>query len=308
LETVVVGTDVFLGGGHMEEATGHEDSRMFMKFNPNTMKISRLSKMKEYRNYVSLASYKENIYAMGGKDGLGQSLNSVEMYNINLNQWYKIRPMNIARSNAGAATLNGNIYVVGGLLADGMTPTNSVEVLSPATGEWRYINPMKVARYEVKAVVMDSKLYVVGGRDGSRGFRSGEVYDPQTQKWTDLPDMNISRHSHSLAVVQGKLLAIGGCTVANTAECTAKVEQLNLLTNTWETVEDLPCKRAALSSCVIDFNKLNEEARNTLRWKKSMSSDNAFMDVDDVNMVISDELFDTSSDTSFDEMEDESME
>jgi len=299
LDTVVVDTEVFLCGGHVE----HEDSRMFMKFNCNTMEITRLSKMKEYRNYVSLATHKGNIYAMGGKNQVNQRLNSVEMYNINRNQWYKIRPMHMFRSDAGAATLNGNIYVVGGF--DGNTPTNSVEVLSPISGKWSLINHMKVARSGVKVVAMDSKLYVVGGWDGSRRLRSGEVYDPETEKWTDLPDMNIPRSNHSLAVVQGKLVVIGGYTGNDT---TSKVEQLNLLTNTWEKVEDLPCKRSALSSCVITFNKLKEEVRNTLRLEKSeIASDDVdiFMDEDEDDLEISDEL---SSDMSFDESGDEMME
>ena len=57
MDTVVVDTDVFLCGGLIENVS----SRMFMKFNPNTMEISRLSKMKEHRNFVSLATHKENI-------------------------------------------------------------------------------------------------------------------------------------------------------------------------------------------------------------------------------------------------------
>ena len=48
-------------------------------------------------------------------------------------------------------------------------------------------------------------------------------------------------------------------------DTTSKVEQLNLRTNTWEKMEDLPCKRSALSSGLISFKKLGEEARNTLR-------------------------------------------
>merc|ERR1719250_479749 len=107
---------------------------------------------------------------------------------------------------------------------------------------------------------MDSMLFVVGGWDGKRRLRSGEVYDPETQEWTDLPDMCTPRSEHSLAVVQGKIVAIGGYTGE---DYTSKVEQLNLRTNSWEEIEDLPCKRSALSSVSISFNKLQEEARET---------------------------------------------
>ena len=85
-----------------------------------------------------------------------------------------VRSMHRARSDAGAATLRGNIYVVGGF--DGVAPTNTAEVFCPGTGRWGMISPMKVARSGVKVVAMNSLLlYVVGWRDGQQRLRSGEM-------------------------------------------------------------------------------------------------------------------------------------
>ena len=72
------------------------------------------------------------------------------------NQWSMVRSMNRARSDAGAATLKGNIYVVGEF--DGVAPTNAAEVFCPGTGRWSMISPMRVARSGVKVVAMNSKL------------------------------------------------------------------------------------------------------------------------------------------------------
>jgi len=271
-EALVVNTDIFLMGSDLSDLG---DPPVFMKFNPNTMEMSSLSKMKEDRDFFSFAILNDNIYVMGGEDDVG-ILRSVERYSLNRNQWYKMGPMNEMRCFAGAATLNENIYVVGGVTADS-TRTASVEMFSPVTGMWSYIKPMRVARAGMKVVAMDSKLYVVGGMGyGIERLRSGEVYDPETQEWTDLPETSIPRHLHSLVVVQGKLLVLGGGT--NDLQNTNMVEQLNLLNNTWEKVEDMPCERSSFGSCVISFNKLNEKARNALRWKKSE------MSVDEVRM------------------------
>ena len=85
-----------------------------------------------------------------------------------------VRSMNRARSDAGAATLRGNIYVVGGF--DGVAPTNTAEVFCPGTGRWSMISPMRVvARSGVKVAAMNSMLYVVCGRDGQQRLRSGEM-------------------------------------------------------------------------------------------------------------------------------------
>ena len=50
---------------------------------------------------------------MGGKSIEGEGLHSVEGYFIDHNQWYVMTPMHMIRSHVGAATLKGNIYVVG---------------------------------------------------------------------------------------------------------------------------------------------------------------------------------------------------
>ena len=65
MATVVVGTDMYLCGGHME-GDGKWATKILMKFNPNTMKTSKLSMMREKRNYLSLAVHSGSIYAMGG--------------------------------------------------------------------------------------------------------------------------------------------------------------------------------------------------------------------------------------------------
>jgi len=278
-ETVMVDTDVFLW-----------NTFMFMKFNLNTLEISNLSKMKDTRGLGTFATHNKKIYAIGGESRSGLGQRSVEMYDINRNQWYKIRSMNMIRVDAGAATLNGKVYVVGGLDENGI-PTNTVEMFSPVSGKWSLIHPMKVARSKIKVVVMDSKLYVVGGFDGRRAVKNGEVYDPETREWTDLPNMNRRRYGHILAAVQGKIMVMGGCTGERWIY---KVEQLSLLTNKWEQVEDLPWERSEMRSGVINFNNLNsklkEEAR-TFRLEMSngmdtsMDEDESFNESEDEIMI-----------------------
>jgi len=254
-----------------------------MKFNPNTMEISRLSKMKERRNCVSLANYKESIYAIGGENNQNERLSSVEMYSISRNQWYMVRPMNRIRSDAGAATLKGYIYVVGGF--DGEFPTNSVEMFSPNTGKWTLIKPMKEARSGVKVVAIDGLLYVVGGWDGSKILTSGEVYNPVTKEWKDLPDM-ITPRSNQPSSGPGKACGFGGYTGTDDSN---KVEMLNLYTNTWDALMDKPSNISALSSCVVPFNKLAEEASNTLRCHNSATADypDIFMEEDECSSDVS---------------------
>merc|ERR1711872_444076 len=135
-------------------------------------------------------------------------------------------------------------------------------------------------------VAIDGLLYVVGGWDGSKILTSGEVYNPVTKEWKDLPDMITPRSNHSLAVVQGKLVALGGYTGTDDSN---KVEMLNLHTNTWDALTDMPSNISALSSCVVPFNKLEEEMRNTLCYNsiteedEKRSSDGSTTEISDVS-------------------------
>ena len=64
--TVVAGTDVFLCGGTIDG--GEVASRMLMKLCLNTIEVSRLSMMREGRNYFSIAVHSGYIHAIGGEN------------------------------------------------------------------------------------------------------------------------------------------------------------------------------------------------------------------------------------------------
>ena len=110
------------------------------------------------------------------------------------------------RSDAGAATLGGKIYMVGGF--DGVAPTFTAEVICPGRGNWKMIKSMRVCSSGVKTVAMDGLLFVVGGWDGQQRLMRGEVYNPDTDMWTDLPDMKTPRSNHTLTAVQGRLVVV----------------------------------------------------------------------------------------------------
>ena len=85
---MVVGTEVFLCGGHIYRE-GEWATRRLMKFYTNSMEVSRLSMMREHRNYVSLAVHSGSIYSKGGNNHT-ERLSRVERFDISLNQWFMV--------------------------------------------------------------------------------------------------------------------------------------------------------------------------------------------------------------------------
>ena len=55
MATVVVGTEIFLCGGHMDRDEGEWTARVLMKFCPSTVEVFRLSMMREHRKYICIA-------------------------------------------------------------------------------------------------------------------------------------------------------------------------------------------------------------------------------------------------------------
>ena len=86
--------------------------------------------------------------------------------------------------------------------------------------------------------------------------------------------MKTPRSNHTLAVVQGRLVAVGGY---QGTEITSRVEVLDMNKDTWEEVGGLSTSRSALASAVVNFNSLEEEVRESLRWQREQHEEQVLM-------------------------------
>ncbi|NXP79523.1 KLH18 protein, partial [Ramphastos sulfuratus] len=84
------------------------------------------------------------IYAVGGLNSAGDSLNVVEVFDPIANRWEKCQPMATARSRVGVAVLNGLLYAIGGY--DGQLRLSTVEVYNPETDSWSKVESMNSKR------------------------------------------------------------------------------------------------------------------------------------------------------------------
>ena len=247
---------IYLTGGFQENVG---ESKGLFKLNLEDFTLAPLSKMREKRNYVSLASNDGFIYCLGGHTGT-ERLRTAERYDIDNNQWYDCPSMREARSDAGAAALNGKIYIVGGF--DGHRQHSSVEVFDPEADTWTFGKPMSKKRSGVKATVMNGKLYVVGGwSGGTRRLSCGEVYDPHTDKWTPLPEMNVPRSNYSLFVADGQLVVAGGYDGSGLTQTT---EILNERKKKWVFGRNMMDARSASAAVSISKEMISPEVLKSL--------------------------------------------
>jgi N-acetylneuraminic acid mutarotase len=150
--------------------------------------------------------------------------------------------LNVPRSDACAAVINGLLYVVGGY-TDYYNITDSLEVLDPsaAVPAWKQLPPLPAPRGDVSCAALDGKLFVFGGYydpfcaapggcfntdvaaggdaragagavDGVSNFRTETwMYDPRTATWTPRAPMRYARgDAAATSLPRGRLLVAGG--------------------------------------------------------------------------------------------------
>lgn len=113
------------------------------------------------------------------------------------------------RSAGSAATLNGSIYIVGGL-TDESYLIKPLERFDPREGSWHSLAPMGTPRSYLGFVACgNNQLYAVGGRD-QIPLSNAEVYDIRADRWRPIAELKTPRALHGLVSFNNQLVALGG--------------------------------------------------------------------------------------------------
>lgn len=154
----------------------------------------------------------DTIYILGGFDG-SKSIGAVQKYDPISDTWSSGSPMPVPRSEMGATLLNGKIYTIGGVTANGVT-TNTVEIYYPISDTWKMGKPLPEVRASMAVGVRQGQIYVVGGTDNwvtGNPKNTAFVFDPGTNSWsTTINPMPTTRTDCRAAVVNDIIYVIGG--------------------------------------------------------------------------------------------------
>ncbi|KAI4785798.1 hypothetical protein KUCAC02_037544, partial [Chaenocephalus aceratus] len=140
------------------------------------------------------------IYAVGGLNSSGDSLNVVEVFDPIGNFWERCQPMKTSRSRVGVAVVNGLLYAIGGY--DGQSRLSTVEVYNPETDSWTRVSSMNSQRSAMGTVVVDGMIYVAAAMTGT--------LQPETDRWTLVTEMSASRSAAGVTVFDGRIFVSGG--------------------------------------------------------------------------------------------------
>lgn len=123
-------------------------------------------------------------------------------------QWESRAPVPVPRTEVAAATLGGEIAVVGGVTADGGASARA-DLYSPARDGWRHLPDLPVGVHHATAAGAGGRLYVLGGyRSFGPPLRAAFVLERGS--WRALPPMPFPRAAAGAAVAGGRIVVAGG--------------------------------------------------------------------------------------------------
>lgn len=214
------------------------------------------------RTEVAVAALDGLVYVVGGFEQPGtwriwQSSVSakVEVYDPATNRWSSRPDLPMGLHHAGAAVLDGALYVVGGFTVSDDTlwnPSDRVFRFNPADEAWTERAPLPTARGGLAVTALQGKLYAVSGYDGQRNPAAVEVYDPARDQWTAAAPLPTPR-DHLAAVTIGETLyAIGGRVRLDYRENLSTVEAYQAEANQWIPKADMPTPRSGIAAGVLN--------------------------------------------------------
>lgn len=122
--------------------------------------------------------------------------------------WSPLPAMPTARFGAGATTLGGDFYVLGGRAT---TELADVSVWSETAGVWTAASPMSRARQFPGAVTLGGRVYAVGGYGpGGIPITGVERFDPAANTWSAVAPLPSVRALAGVVTLNGQIYVMSG--------------------------------------------------------------------------------------------------
>jgi len=216
-------------------------------FFPANNSFVRLADMPRLRYRHSTEVINGLLYALGGRDIIGNIITQVDVYNFATNSWttssYTYSDPS-ATSDFSTFVRNNDIWLVGGYDYY-YNISSAVSTFSPSSGfTYNAITPMSDPRGDTCSTLYGNIIYVVDGFDPASGgnytipVSTLEIYDFTTGKWTYGPPTPAPGGDKACGIINGRLHVFGGEGKQVTDACVysapeANTEEFNLNSNTW---------------------------------------------------------------------------
>ncbi|XP_026013619.1 kelch-like protein 30 isoform X2 [Astatotilapia calliptera] len=178
----------------------------------------------------SMVSLNNDVYVSGGSRGSNTntwSTTETWKYITREGRWVTVVPMLRPRTNHTSATLNGEIYVIGGTTSDRV----EVEHYDPYNDTWAMTCPALKYVTNFTATACQGKLYVIGSCAVKYNALTMQCYNPVIDSWISVCSPFIPKYLSS-----PRSVCVDG-TIYLVADNTKKVYAYDPEANIWQKVQ-----------------------------------------------------------------------
>ena len=169
-----------------------------------------------------------------------------------LPHWSTAHPLPEPLQELQGATLDGKIYVAGGLDVRGQ-PSAHAYRYDPATDTWERIADLPAARHHMPLAVAHDSLYAVGGLSGThfQAERTLWLYRADKNVWEARAPLPSPRGASAVAVARGKLVVVGGIARIAAGGLVAETAIYDPASDTWHKAAPIPTPRDHLTAQAV---------------------------------------------------------
>jgi N-acetylneuraminic acid mutarotase len=203
------------------------------------------------RQETAVVELRGEVVVIGGFDGQGQPVATVEAYDPVSDGWRALKSLPAARHHANAAVVGERLYVLGSNEGLTFTPRGDVWIYDPDANEWTSGAPMPSPRGSSAVGAIGTTIYVAGGLAGG-AVATLSAYDTVANEWiTDLPPLPQAKDHLVGAAVDGVFYAIGGRNGTITG-LIGTVDAFDPATKKWTPRKSMPTPRGGAAAGVLD--------------------------------------------------------
>ncbi|XP_066286553.1 kelch-like protein 6 [Branchiostoma lanceolatum] len=202
-----------LGGESQEEEDGINHTMYRLDLNGICVGKSALQQSFQKSKGIAACVVEDDVIVTGGDESEHQAWR----YRPSQDSWTKLGSVRNGRSFHGMASVNGQVYVVGGYdKTRNNMPRTSVEVYNKSANSWRKRAPLIQAVVDFGITTCQEKIYVFGGEtflfNEYMETHAVQCYDPIQNVWTNMYRTHLHRPMRGIraCTVDSKIYLVGG--------------------------------------------------------------------------------------------------
>jgi len=202
------------------------------------------------RQEMGVAALQGKVYVVGGFDGNGAAIATVEAYDPATDGWTQRSSLPAPLHHVNVAAVGDRLYVVGALSGGGFGALGTTLSYDPTADAWTQLAgmPAGTERGASGVAVVGTRIYVAGGLRAGASVSDFSAFDTASTSWEPLPSMTVARDHLAAAAHAGQVFAISG---REGGALRAVVEMFDPATSRWTSRASIPTARGGIAAAEL---------------------------------------------------------